>query len=140
MTNKEDIGIERFGKKISASTQQLVLDLYKKFKLERNGSSYGVIKKIHAETKVSERSIRRIVSRKEVYVSKKKKRNSLIKLNDEMKDIIRKKILELYRKNSAPSFRTIYKEIRSVPGLPYTSKTTLQKILEEIFKGNQVWR
>lgn len=123
---------QKFGMSMAPSAQKIILNMFHQLKLENNGSTYGVVERIHVLTKISKNSITKVISSKEIHLRKKRTQKSLVHMDHLMAENIRRKIYQCYSNNIIPSFQMIKDQIKLVPGFPYTANLTLRKVLHSL--------
>lgn len=106
VSDNQNIQIEK-RKHLSKSSQQIILNMYKQLVNEKNGKSYGVIKRICELTSVNRKTVYRIVTRGCTQLRKKRVSKPLRNMSVELKMTIKNLVYDFYSENQIPTLEDI---------------------------------
>lgn len=120
---------------LHVQSQRIVLNIYERLKSEnREQSETGIIQRINELTKISKTTIYRVIKNGGVidHGAKRKRKNEKLKnIDDATRDVIRRKIYNMYNKNIVPTLKMIREELKDYPDYNYRSLDTLRNVLLE---------
>ena len=120
---------------LHVQSQRIVLNIYERLKSEnREKCDKEIIERINELTKISKSTIYRLIKKGDVIdhgVKRKRENKKLKDIDDATKDVIRRTIYNLYKKNIVPTLKMIREQLSDYPDYNYRSLDTLRNVLLE---------